>query len=127
MLRGGTQGVGVVSYRLAAGVAVMAAIAWADPATAQAAGVTYHLEMLQTERTPPGLPQRLKPLKTLQQVEDLLKANNIPFSWRRGVLPSDRLSPQFVQALDKLPPGEVFVVPRPDDQGFVIGVILDRK
>jgi len=55
-----------------------------------------------------------QPLKTMEQIEQRLKELNINF--RRGDTTLDTLGapPQLVQAIVKLPPGEVFIIPQPN-------------
>lgn len=57
-------------------------------------------------------PEQLQPLKTLEQVKGLLDSLSIPY--REGATAMDTLTvdPRLMEQIDKLPPGEVFVIPQ---------------
>ena len=86
----------------------------------------YRLELMRAGPLPADAPQKLQPMHTMDEVERYLKANDVSFAWRRQDLDSTTAPPEFVQALEKLPPNEVFVTPQPDG-GAVIGTILSRR
>jgi hypothetical protein len=87
--------------------------------------VIYEMETLRTGPLTPEFVKQFEPLKTLQAVEDLLKANRIAFAWGRGQVSSGTLPPDFVKALSALPPHEVFVTPQ-GDKGWLIGVVIEK-
>ena len=64
--------------------------------------------------TDAALMAEFKPLKSLEQIEQLLTAKKIPF--RRGLarLDAATVDPRLVDAIVKLPPDEVFVMPAGD-------------
>src|SRR5262245_60968658 len=86
----------------------------AAPGSPRNATIYLVEQLIVPGKLPPTLAEKLKPLKTLQQVEDLLKTNNLPFGWQRGQLNTALLDPRLVQEIDRLPPGEVFVIPQAD-------------
>jgi hypothetical protein len=106
----------------------------AKPATPPAAAalapapppMIYRLELMRTGPLPADAPQKLQPMHTMDEVERYLKANDVGFAWRRQDLDSATAPPDFVRALETLPPDEVFVTPQPDG-GAVIGTILSRR
>jgi hypothetical protein len=87
-------------------------------------GVIYTVEMLQTMPLSPDLADKLKPLNTLQEVEAMLKANRIPFSWRWNEMPSSQVPAALAQQFDAKP-NEVFVFPQ--QGGVVFAAIVNRR
>lgn len=72
----------------------------------------YLIEQLQVpQRHTPDMFEALKPTKTLEEVEAVLRARRIPY--RRVILPMDtlRTDPRLSAAVANLPPGEPFVIP----------------
>ena len=72
----------------------------------------YLIEQLQVpQRHTPEMFEALRPTKTLEEAEAVLRARRIPF--RRVLLPMDtlRTDPRLSAAVANLPPGEPFVVP----------------
>jgi EpsD family peptidyl-prolyl cis-trans isomerase len=63
---------------------------------------------------PPGKidPQKFAALKTLDEVKNLFNSQNLPY--QENVVTIDTLSanPQLIQQIDKLAPGDIFVVPQ---------------
>ncbi len=123
---------------LAAALSVLAAgaagAAPTQPAAPPAGGtalfpatpVIYDLETLRTGPLPAEFLKRLEPLHTLQAIEDLLKANRIPFAWGRSLVSSGTLPAGFVKEIDAMPPHEVFVTSQ-GEKGWLIGVVMDRR
>lgn len=112
---------------LASLVLALAAPAWAQPPPVMPIPRTaFLMETLQTAAPGPEVIEKLKPLKTLREVEELLKANNLAFAWRRGEVETARLGPQLTEVLVKLPPKEVFVMPQKDGS-LIIGVIIGQR
>ena len=70
------------------------------------------VEQLITPPSPKITPDGLKLLKTLEDVKSLLQQNNLPF--QENVVSIDTLSAdsRLIGQIDRLPPGEVFVVPQ---------------
>lgn len=83
------------------------------------------IEQLVTGKLPDGAIDEIRPLKTLQEVEIWLKAKELPFAWRRGDVDSSKIPPGVMAQLDKLPPGEVFVLPQGERMTF--NVILSER
>ncbi len=108
------------------------ALALATPAAAQGPGfgparpaMIYSVEQIVSPRLSPVLLEKLKPIHTLGEVEDLLKANAIPFTWRRTEVDNSTMPPAVVAQIETLPPGEVFVLPQ--GESLVYNVILARR
>jgi EpsD family peptidyl-prolyl cis-trans isomerase len=57
-------------------------------------------------------PARFQPLKTLEDVKALLQAENVPFQESVATLDTLQVNPQLMAQIDRLPPGEVFVIPQ---------------
>ena len=91
--------------------------------------VIYALEQLVTGPIPREVLERLGPLHTLREVEDLLKANSITFKWDRVQMHSSAVPIKIIQQMAALPPGEVFVVPQgsPPGQIMVFNVVLATR
>lgn len=85
----------------------------------------YVVEQVVTAKLPPELIQQMQPLKTLRQVEELLKANNVPYGWRKADMNSAALPPAVLELIEKLPPGEVFVMPA--GATLTMNVIVGRR
>ncbi len=73
----------------------------------------------------PSVLKSLEPLKTLEQISDVLKTDNIPFQRGAGALDAVGADPRAVQAIVNLPPGELFVIPGP--QGLLVNQITGTK
>ena len=86
----------------------------------------YRLELMRAGPLPADAPQKLQPMKTMDEVERYLKANEVAFAWRRQDMDGAALSAEFVRALESLPPDEVFVMPQADG-GVIIGTVLSRR
>ncbi len=97
----------------------------AAPAPARPAMI-YRLEVMRTGPLPADAAQKFGPMHTMDEVESYLKANDVSFAWRRQDMDSTAAAPEFVKALEDLPPNEVFVTPQ-SDGGAVIGTILSRR
>lgn len=73
----------------------------------------------------PTIIKRLEPLKTLPDIEVLLKQEKIPFQHSTGNLDAVGADPRMIDAITKLPPGEVFVIPSND--ALLVNQIKDTK
>ena len=73
----------------------------------------------------PKLFAELKPLNTLEDIGRVLQAHGIQYSTAKGTLDVLSLDPKLVADLEKLPPGEVFVVP--SGNMLVANKITDTK
>jgi hypothetical protein len=62
----------------------------------------------------PEVLEKMKPLDTLLQVEELLKSGNIPFQWQRATFDPSKMDPQLLAQIQALPTGAVFILPGPD-------------
>jgi hypothetical protein len=88
-------------------------------------GKTYILEQVVTGKLPQPLLDQMKPLKTLRQVEELLKANSVAYGWRKVEMNTTTLQPDALRQIDALPPGEVFVIPT--GESLTMNVIVGRR
>jgi hypothetical protein len=98
-----------------------------NPLAPPPAAIIYLAEQIVTGPLAPETLERVKPLNTLQQVEDLLKAGGIPFGWRRVELNTDTLPPALAQQIAALPPREVFVIPQSGGKAWVFNVVIARR
>jgi hypothetical protein len=97
----------------------------APPSTPMAPpGVIYTMEILQTLPLSPDMAEKLKPLKTLQDIEALFKANHVPFTWRWAEAPSSQIPAALAQRFDANPT-DVFVFPQAG--GVVFAAIVNRR
>jgi hypothetical protein len=85
----------------------------ARPAPVMAApGAVYVMQQMRTAPLPADLMEKMKPLNTLQQVEDLLKINRISFAWALAEVRSETMPADLVAQIERLPPHEPFIVPQ---------------
>ena len=73
----------------------------------------------------PSVLKALEPLKTLEQIEAELKKDHIPYQRAAGSLDAVGPDPRLIDAILKLPPGEIFVVPGPE--GMLVNQIKETK
>ena len=73
----------------------------------------------------PAVLKALVPLKTMEEIESLLKADNIPYQRVATSLDSVGTDPRLLDAINKLAANEVFVIPGGD--GLLVNVIRDSK
>ena len=73
----------------------------------------------------PTLIKRLEPLKTLPDIEALLNQEKIPFQHSTGSLDAAGADPRMIDAIAKLPAGEVFVIP--SNNSLLVNQINDTK
>ena len=59
----------------------------------------------------PKLIEELKPLNSLEAIGQVLTAHNIRFSSAKATIDALSVDPKLLDQIEKLPPGEVFVVP----------------
>ena len=72
----------------------------------------YILDQLQMRRpSDPSIVTALEPLKTFDQIQALLTQDKIPFQRNTAALDALTADPRLIDALQKLPPGELFVLP----------------
>lgn len=57
-------------------------------------------------------PDRLRPIKTLQEVRTLLDTEAVQYQQNAIALDTLSADPQLVAGINKLPPGEIFVIPQ---------------
>lgn len=57
-------------------------------------------------------PARFKPLNTLEEVKALLDQEGVAYQQNVTTMDTLTVDPRMIQQIDKLPPGEVFVVPQ---------------
>lgn len=72
----------------------------------------YVLDQLQMRRpSDPAIINALQPLKTFDQIQALLTQDKIPFQRDTAALDALSADPRLLDAIQKLPPGELFVLP----------------
>ena len=59
----------------------------------------------------PKIIEELKPLNSLEAIGQVLAGHNIRFSSAKATIDALSVDPKLLQQIEKLPPGEVFVVP----------------
>lgn len=72
-----------------------------------------------------AISKQLEPTTTLEQVEAVFRANNLDFQRTTVVLDTLNAPPAFITTLEKLPPGEIFVFPRPG--AVIVNQIRDSR
>lgn len=86
----------------------------------------YVLDQLQMRRpSDPSVISALEPLKTFDQIEALLNQDKIPFQRTTAALDALTADPRLLDAIQKLPPGELFVLPA--GQLITVNQIKDTK
>jgi peptidyl-prolyl cis-trans isomerase C len=71
----------------------------------------FSVDQIRMPRTvSPTVVAALKPLKTLEEVEALLKSSSVPYQRGAGTLDTVGTDPRLIDAILKLPPNEVFVI-----------------
>lgn len=73
----------------------------------------------------PKLFAELKPLNTLDEIAKVLQSHGIQFSTGTASIDSLAISPPLLATIEKLPPGEIFVVP--SNNMLVANKITDTK
>jgi len=73
----------------------------------------------------PAIIKKLEPLKTLEDIETLLNQEKIPFQRAAGNIDAVGVDPRMIDAIVKLPAGEVFVIPSND--AVLVNQIKDTK
>ena len=73
----------------------------------------------------PSIIKALQPLKTLEQVDAYLTEQKIPHQRSSGNLDAVGADPRMIDAITKLPPGEVFVIP--SGSTLLVNQIKDTK
>lgn len=73
----------------------------------------------------PAVLKALEPLKTLEEIEVELKKDHIAYQRASGTLDAVGPDPRLIEAVLKLPPGEIFVVPGPE--GLLVNQIKETK
>lgn len=73
----------------------------------------------------PAVLKALEPLKTLEDIEIELKKDHVAYQRASGTLDAVGPDPRLIEAVLKLPPGEIFVVPGPD--GLLVNQIKETK
>ena len=86
----------------------------------------FAIDFIQMQRpTDPAVIKALQPLKTLEQVDSQLTAEKIPHQRSAGNLDAVGADPRMIDAITKLPPGEIFVIPR--GNMLLVNQIRDTK
>jgi peptidyl-prolyl cis-trans isomerase C len=84
------------------------------------------VEQVQAQRfNDPNLMKALAPIKTLEEVESLLDSRSLLHQRTIAVLDGLRTDPRLMEQIDKLPPGELFVVPA--GNALTINQIHDQR
>jgi hypothetical protein len=73
----------------------------------------------------PKLFAELKPLNSLEEIGQVLQTHSIQYSTAKGTLDTLSLDPKLVLEIEKLPAGEVFVVP--SGNALIANKITDTK
>jgi EpsD family peptidyl-prolyl cis-trans isomerase len=68
---------------------------------------------------------RFRPLNTLEEVRALLSAEKVPHQANVATLDTLSIDPRLIEQINKLPPGEVFIVPQRG--AFVFNRIVDTR
>ncbi|HEX4178116.1 MAG TPA: peptidyl-prolyl cis-trans isomerase [Rhizomicrobium sp.] len=72
----------------------------------------YVVDQIQMKQpADPSVVKAMEPLKTFDQIQALLTQNKIPFQRGTAMLDVLTADPRLVDAIQKLPPGELFVLP----------------
>jgi hypothetical protein len=116
----------VIAWALAAGHPAAQPVA-ANATAPRPATVVYVVEQLITGPLTQGTLDRIKPLDTLQQIEDLLKASSIPFGWRRTELSTEAIPPGLAQQIAAMRPREVFAMPQAGGKGWVMNAVIGKR
>lgn len=86
----------------------------------------YVLDQIQMRRpSDPSIVKALEPLKTFDQIQALLNQDKIPFQRDTAALDALSADPRLIEAIQKLPPGELFVLPA--GQLLTVNQIKDTK
>jgi hypothetical protein len=86
----------------------------------------FILDQIQMPRpSDPAVIKAMEPLKTFDQIEALLNQNKIPFKQNSAALDVLGADPRVVDAIQKLPPGELFVLPQ--GQLLTVNQVKDTK
>jgi hypothetical protein len=96
-----------------------------SPPSSAAQRVIYRLELIHTGKLSADILEKLRPLQTLDEVEGVLKANDIGFAWVKQDVDSATAQPALRNALESVPASEVFVVLQA--QRVIIGRIVERR
>ena len=83
------------------------------------------VDQIVTATISPDVVKKLEPTKTLEQVEAVFQAANLDYQRNTVVLDTLSAPPAFVETLVKLPPGEIFVFPRPG--AVIVNQIRDSR
>lgn len=103
------------------GLALMAALSLTAPAMAQPAAAPVRasaerpfllIDQIRTPPFPAAWAPLFQPLKTLEEVETVLKSKGASYQRGRTVLDTRTMTPDLVKIIAALPPGEVFIVPQ---------------
>src|SRR4051812_47302235 len=89
------------------GLSVAAALSLSGPVAAQTPtkpSVIYTVEQIVGPPLPAELMAKIKPMQSLQEVEDLLKANSVQFAWRKAELDASTQNPELIAQIEALPP-----------------------
>jgi EpsD family peptidyl-prolyl cis-trans isomerase len=72
----------------------------------------YVLDQIQMPRpSDPAIVKAMEPLKTFDEIQALLNQDKIPFKRDTAALDALGADPRLIDAIQKLPPGELFVLP----------------
>ncbi|WP_309645540.1 EpsD family peptidyl-prolyl cis-trans isomerase [Phenylobacterium sp.] len=83
------------------------------------------VDQIVTATISPEIVKQLEPTKTLEQVEAVFQGANLDYQRNTVVLDTLSAPPAFVDTLSKLPPGEIFVFPRPG--AVIVNQIRDSR
>jgi peptidyl-prolyl cis-trans isomerase C len=85
----------------------------------------FVVDQIRMPRVPLEVLKSLEPLKTLEDIEVVLKKDNIPHQRGEATLDAVGADPRLVDFIIKLPPNEVFVLP--GNEGLLVNRIKETK
>ncbi len=86
----------------------------------------FAVDQLRMKRpSDPAVFKALEPLKTLEQIQDVLKAQGVPFQRAVGTFDTVGADPRLVEKIVKMPPGEIFAIPAGDS--ILLNQVRDTK
>jgi peptidyl-prolyl cis-trans isomerase C len=123
----GVQRAAMIALALALAPAAAAAQAPAvAPPVQPLKGALYLVEQLvAVGPLPAPVTEKMRPLNSLAEVEDLLKANSIPFAWSKAELNTALLDPRLVQQIESVPAREPFIIPQ-GDRVYIMVIVGKR-
>lgn len=85
----------------------------------------FVVDQIRMPRVPLEVLKTLEPLKTMEEIEDVLNKDHIPHQRGDATLDAVGVDPRLVEFILKLPPNEVFVLPGGD--GLLVNRVKETK